>query len=199
MTPQNADDPEAEWAPSFFDARHRLVVNETWQIPVGPDKQYLSEGIWAHVLGDWVVTSIWTYQSGRPFSPYDSADPCLTAGNWTPVCRPNLVGDPNDGPRTAQQWFNTAAFQRTGPSEFGTSPRNPILGPRLFNVDLSFSKLIRLSAERTRLEIRAEVYNLFNTVNLGLPVVDIASAGFGRIGATAVPAREWQFGLKVSY
>jgi hypothetical protein len=36
-------------------------------------------------------------------------------------------------------------------------------------------------------------------VNLGLPVVDIASAGFGRIGATAVPAREWQFGLKVSY
>ncbi len=47
--------------------------------------------------------------------------------------------------------------------------------------------------------IRAEVYNLFNTVNLGLPGVDIASAGFGRIGSTAVPAREWQFGIKVYY
>ncbi len=199
MTPQNADDPEAEWAPSFFDARHRLVVNETWQIPVGPDKKYLNEGALAHILGDWVVTSIWTYQSGRPFSPYDSADPCLTAGNWTPVCRPNLVGDPNAGPQTAQQWFNTAAFQRTGPSEFGTSPRNPIIGPDLFNVDFSFSKLIRLPGERTRLEIRAEVYNLFNTVNLGLPVVDIASSGFGRIGSQAVPAREWQFGIKVFY
>jgi hypothetical protein len=109
------------------------------------------------------------------------------------------VGDPNDGPRTAQEWFNTDAFRRTGPSEFGTSPRNPIMGPDLFNVDLSFSKLIQLPGERTRLEIRAEVFNLFNTVNLGLPTVDIASAGFGRIGATAVPAREWQFGIKVLY
>jgi len=174
-------------------------VNETWQIPVGPDKKYLSEGALSHILGDWVVTSIWTYQSGRPFSPYDSADPCITAGNWTPVCRPNLVGDPNAGPQTELEWFNTAALQRTGASEFGTSPRNPILGPDLFNVDLSFSKLIRLPGERTRLEIRAEVYNLFNTVNLGNPVVDIASSGFGRIGATAVPAREWQFGIKVFY
>jgi hypothetical protein len=43
------------------------------------------------------------------------------------------------------------------------------------------------------------IYNLFNTVNLCLPVVDIASSGFGRIGSQAVPAREWQFGIKVFY
>jgi hypothetical protein len=198
MTPQNADDPEAEYAASFFDARHRLVVSEVWELPVGPDKTWLTEGVLSHVLGGWRVNSIWTWQTGRPFSPYDSADPCLTAGNYTPVCRPNLVGDANDGPETAAQWFNTAAFQRTGPGQFGSAPRNVVRGPGLFNVDLGFSKLIRAGGDTT-IEIRAECFNLFNTVNLGIPVVDIASSTFGRIGATATPAREWQFGLKVGF
>lgn len=198
MTPQNADDPDAEYAASFFDARHRLVLSEVWEIPVGPDKKWLADGALSQVLGGWRVQSIWTWQTGRPFSPYDSADPCITAGNYTPVCRPNLVGDANDGPQTAAQWFNTSAFQRTGAGQYGSAPRNGVRGPGLFNVDLGFSKIIRAGEDAT-IEIRAECFNLFNTVNLGIPVVDIASSAFGRIGATATPAREWQFGLKVGF
>jgi hypothetical protein len=108
------------------------------------------------------------------------------------------VGDPNDGPKTHQEWFNTAAFERTSVGEFGNAPRNVVRGPGLLNVDMLFSKVVRVNRQMT-LELRAEVFNLFNRVNLGIPVVDIASAAFGRIGSTATPAREWQFGVKFGF
>ena len=110
-----------------------------------------------------------------PVLAYDSGDPCLTAGNWTPVCRPNLVGDPNAGPKTSDEWFNTGAFERTGQGEFGSAPRNPVRGPSLKNVDISFDKFFPLG-DRANIQLRFEVYNLLNTANLGIPTVDIASS-----------------------
>jgi hypothetical protein len=192
MTPQDDDDHEAERSDSFFDARQRLVLSEIWTLPYSPG------GALGAVLGDWSINSVWTVQSGRPYSPYDSGDPCLTAGNWTPVCRPNLVGDPNAGPKTSDEWFNTGAFERTGQGEFGSAPRNALLGPSLKNVDVSFDKFFPFG-DRANIQLRFEVYNLLNTANLGIPTVDIASSAFGRIGRTATPAREFQFGIKVAF
>ena len=47
-----------------------------------------------------------------------------------------------------------------------------------------------------RLQFRAEIFNLFNTVNFGLPVADLNSVNFGRI-FSAGPPRLTQFGLKL--
>ena len=49
------------------------------------------------------------------------------------------------------------------------------------------------------LEVRIEVFNLFNRVNFGVPNLNIASGAFGRIGSTATEAREMQFGLKFTF
>ena len=70
--------------------------------------------------------------------------------------------------------------------------------PVLKNVDISFDKFFPFG-DRANIQLRFEVYNLLNTANLGIPTVDIASSAFGRIGRTATPAREFQFGIKVAY
>jgi hypothetical protein len=49
------------------------------------------------------------------------------------------------------------------------------------------------------IEVRIEVFNLFNRVNYGVPNLNIASGAFGRIGNTATEAREMQFGMKFTF
>ena len=55
--------------------------------------------------------------------------------------------------------------------------------------------------ERRKLEFRAEFFNIFNVVNLGIPNVSIFSSGkisptAGRIQSTTTDPREIQFGLR---
>lgn len=198
MMPQDANDKGAEWAPSEFDATHRVNLSEIYELPFGYGKPWLTSGVGAAVLGNWAVASIWTFQSGFPYTIYDGRDPCLRAGNWTPSCRPNLVGDPNAGAQTSAQWFNTAAFQAAPAGQSGNAPRNVVRGPGMINTDLSFIKRVPIGGSRA-LELRVEGFNIFNRVNLGVPVTDLSSSSFGRIQATATNAREFQFGVKFRF
>jgi hypothetical protein len=198
MMPQDANDKEAEYAPSEFDARHRVNMSEIYELPFGHGKRWLTSGPAAAAIGNWSVASIWTLQSGFPYTIYDGRDPCLRAGNWTPSCRPNLTGDPNAGAQTAAQWFNTAAFQAAPAGQSGNAPRNVVRGPGMINTDLSFIKRVPLSGNRAA-ELRVECFNIFNRVNLGVPVTDLSSSSFGRIQATATNARELQFGVKLRF
>jgi hypothetical protein len=88
-------------------------------------------------------------------------------------------------------------FQRTAPGQSGTAPRNSIRGPGLINTDLSIIRTIALG--HTWMDVRVECFNLFNRVNLGVPVTDFSSSSFGRIQSTATPAREFQFGVKLRF
>jgi outer membrane receptor protein involved in Fe transport len=201
LKPQDSDHPELEYAPSDFDARHRFTASEIWELPFGPGRRWLTEGVWGHIVGGWTLASLWTFQSGFPYNVFDGADPCLRAGGYTPTCRPNLVGDPDEGAKTAAQWFNTAAYQRTAIGQFGSAPRNSFRGPGLVNTDMSLIKRVYLDGVRNgmNIEVRIEAFNAFNQVNLGVPNLNIASGAFGRIGSTATDAREFQFGVKVTF
>ena len=198
MMPQDTNDVEAERAASDFDARHRLVLSEIYELPFGRNKRWLQSGAVSALLGNWAVASISTFQSGFPYTIYDGSDPCLRAGNWTPSCRPNLVADPNNGPRTAAQWFNTAAFQKASIGQSGSAPRNSVRGPGMINTDLSFIKRVPLGTTRS-IDVRIEGFNIFNRVNLGVPVTDFSSSSFGRIQSTATSVREFQFGVKFRF
>src|SRR5262249_38746256 len=149
MMPQDTNDVEAEYAPSEYDARHRVVASQIYELPFGRSKRWLQSGPVSAVLGNWAVARIWTFQAGFPGTIYDGPDPCSRAGNWPPSCRPNLVGDPNDGPKTAAQWFNTAAFVRAPVGQSGSAPRNAVRGPGMANTDLTFTKRVAVGATRS--------------------------------------------------
>ena len=135
----------------------------------------------------------------------DSANVALQANSppisGFPASRPNLVGDPNAGPHTVDEWISRDAFQRlnvqTQAGQFGNAGRNIARGPGYTNVDVSLVRDFPLSGD-TRLQFRAEVFNVLNHVNFGLPVADLNSANFGRI-FSAGPPRLMQFALKLSF
>src|SRR5262249_38667212 len=115
-----------------------------------------------------------------PITPFLSVD---YSGTGELNDRPDLVGDPNSGPRRSNEWFNKSAFAQPAPGTFGNSGRNVIIGPNLHSVDFSVNKLTKL-AERASVQFRAEVINVFNRANLSLPNVDFNSSIFGAISET---------------
>jgi hypothetical protein len=93
----------------------------------------------------------------------------------------------------------------TGPNRgrFGTLGRNTFRGPGLRNADIALIKDTpigkRGTAELATLQFRAEFFNLFNIVNLGLPANTVTGPGFGMISRTAGTSRQIQFSLKLIY
>jgi Carboxypeptidase regulatory-like domain/TonB dependent receptor len=198
---QNPFDLAAEYGPSLFDARHRFVASASWEPRVAASASTSVR----HIFGGWQINAIATMNSGTPFTVSDSANVALQA-NSPPISgfaasRPNLVGDPNDGPHTIDQWMLASAFQRLNPvtqaGQFGDEPRNAVRGPGYADLDLSVVRNIALS-QGLRLELRIEAFNLTNNTNLGLPVADLNSATFGRI-LSAGPPRLMQFAAKFAF
>jgi hypothetical protein len=197
---QDPFDLAAERGRSMFDARHRFVLSYQWLLPFWnhPANWY------QHALGNWQFNGILTWMSGTPFTVFDSDDVSLqgTAPEITGFSanRPNLVGNPNNGPRTPQEWMNVNAFQQLQPDPlgrfqvFGDEGRNVVAGPGYSNWDFSAFKNIRLS-ESKEFQFRGELFNLLNHTNLRLPVSDISASNFGQIQQDVGP-RVIQVALK---
>ena len=189
--PQNVYDLAAEKASSSFDHRQRLVVSFIYQLPLTSK----TNG-WIHaLLGEWRAGGNFTAQSGAPFTVNISSDQAnIGAG---PAQRPNIAGNPNEGPRNPQQWFNTSVFALPALYTFGNAPRNAVIGPGLQEFDLSLQKDIRLR-EATKLQFRAEAYNLFNHPNFNIPNRIAFTSNFGSI-SSAQDSRQLQLALKLAF
>jgi len=197
---QDPFDLAAERGRSMFDSRQRLVLSYQWSLPF---LQH-SSNWYGKVLGNWQLNGIFTAMSGTPFTVYDSGDPSLQ-GQAPEITgfsanRPNVIGNPNSGPRTAAEWFNVGAFQQLQPDPlgrfevFGDEGRNAVQGSDYVNWDFSAFKNIRLT-ESKELQFRGELFNVLNHVNFRLPVSDIESPTFGQIQQDVSP-RVIQVALK---
>ena len=129
---------------------------------------------------------------GQPHLSSDQAN--IGAG---PAQRPNILGDPNNGPKNPQAWFDTSVFSLPAQYTFGNAPRNAVMGPGLQEFDLSLQKDIRLR-EATKLQFRAEAYNLSNHANFSIPNRTAFTANFGRI-SIAQDSRQFQLALKLAF
>jgi outer membrane receptor protein involved in Fe transport len=197
---QNPFDLAAERGRSMFDSRNRFVLSYQWVLPF---LQHSSTW-YGHVFGNWQLNGIVTAMSGGPFTVYDSNDVSLQ-GQAPEITgfsanRPNLIGNPNSGPRTPQEWFNVGAFQQLQPDPlggfevFGDEGRNVVQGPGYVNWDASAFKNIRIT-ESKELQFRGELFNVLNHTNFRLPVSDIESPTFGQIQSDVSP-RVIQVALK---
>ena len=197
-----AQDPfnlKAEHGPSLFDARHRVVLSGSYEIP-GP-----RSGVTRTIAAGWQLNGIATFSSATPFTVYDSANVSLQGSSPEITgfysSRPDLVADPNGGPHAPDQWISRTAFRRLNPTteagRFGSEGRNAVRGPGLANIDLSLLKNFKLT-ERTVVQFRAESFNIANHPNFGLPENDIASPNFGRVLQAGSP-RLFQLALKLLF
>ncbi len=193
--PGNAYNMEADYGPLPFDVPHRVVTSFTVESPVGDGKAFNPEGVVGAVLGGWVVNGILTFDSGLPITITANDQSGSGAGR---SARANCIGDPlPDGfEQTNAKWFDTSAFAQPGALTYGNCGYNTVRGPRSKSANMSVFRNIALPNER-RLELRVEVFNLFNWVNWGFPGTSVANQNtFGVISSTRGDERQMQLAVK---
>jgi hypothetical protein len=191
-------DPMRDYGPSNWDVPHRFVASYIYDIPFGKTS---SNGLVRNVAAGWQISGVTTWQSGMPVNPVLSTDRANIGISNTQ--RPDLIGaipemNCQEDPATRQQFncYDAAAFALPAQFTFGNAGRNILRGPRFLVTDLSAVK--ELTFGRSRLQLRAEFYNVFNNVNLGQPNATFGSQNFGRIStvATGSNMRQLQLGAR---
>jgi hypothetical protein len=170
--PTNID---ADWGDSDFDVRHIFTAGFSYEIPAFT-RSRLGEG--------WQLNAIVSLESGRPFNIRTGTSVSGTGDN---VDRAVQSGDPFSdltGSGLFPRFFTASAFANPPAGTFSTLERNLYHGPSFRTVDLSLFKTTRL-AGRTQIQVRLEVFNVFNTVNWANPGSTLStSTSFGLLTNT---------------
>jgi len=176
---------------SFFNVGRRISAGYVYRLPG------------THLLGpvarNWSLSGVVTLQDGTPVNPVYFATDFANSG--TPN-RPNIVPGQSvtlpRSQRTADHFFNTAAFSDPAPFTFGKAGRDTISGPGNNDFDFALLRTFRFR-ERQSIEFRAESYNAFNHPNWGIPgpYPDFGPF-FGKIFSTGEP-RRMQFALRYQF
>ena len=199
--------------PSDFDRVHNFSLSAVAELPFGRGRRYLSDvsPLANGFVGGWQFNTNVIIQSGFGLDvTYRNAGADRDVG----PNRPDVIGDITEGGGTRDCWFNVtpigtagSAFARPAVGTFGDMERGSLTGPGYWRVDASLFKRIPF-ANQMELELRAEVVNLLNHVNLGNPDTEIGVPGndnpnAGKITSTAFfnldPQRAWQFGARFKF
>ena len=207
---QNIFDRKGSRGRSSFDIRHNFVANVVYELPFGRGSHF----------GGWEVSGVGSFHSNVPFTPvlaFDNAD----SQSLTIPERPNLAGNPYTGTcpsgakvGTATCWFNPGAFALPPPGQFGTAGRNILRGPGFAQLDVALQKSFQ-AREGTKIELRAETFNLLNHPNFAVPsntqspltlggngdavfkdAADHFANNVGRVFSTVDTARQIQLGVR---
>src|SRR5262249_48250773 len=139
------------------------------------------------IIGGWQLSGTATYYTGAPFTILDSS----INANLGESSRPNRIdnGALRDGVGRRgvdYPWFSPSSFVPTAacvnstprvcnndqygfiPFRPGNAGRNILDGPGTQNINLTMMKNFFL-AERKRIQVRWETFNIFNHPNLKLP------------------------------
>lgn len=194
-----------------LDIPQRFVVSYAYELPWGEGKRWLNfGGPFSKIVSGWQVNGITTLRGGYPTDIRTAFVPPTFATFNVPDRVPGVsMYAPNKG---VDQYFNPDAFSVPGtvPSAtgapirlFGNSARHVGRGPGSVNFDFSLFKNTTLT-EATRLQFRAEFFNLTNTPTFFLARANSASlsvgrAGFGKLSEGTAVGRQIQFGLKLIF
>jgi hypothetical protein len=189
---------KAERGHSEFDTRHRAITSFVYDLPMGRGRALFggASGWVQQLVGGWQTSGIFLVQTGRPFTIITANDISNTGNTGN---RPFQVGNPNEGKRRPERWFNTAAFSDRLPAgvfRFGDVGTNTLFSDGVVNVDATLFKNFTAFNERLRIQFRSEFFNLFNHANFGIPDRNLASGTFGRVSQTSTLNRQIQFGMK---
>lgn len=178
---QNYQDLNADRANSDADIRHNFTFDAGYDVP-SFNRIFGTDGIPRWIGEGWQLNTLTQIRTGFPVNV------TLTGGVFPGVKRPDLVpGVPTRCPNfdLPNCQFNAAAF-RTPTGPFGNLGRNALRGPGFAQVDFSVFKNTRIT-ETTSLQLRMEVFNLFNRANFADPfgalAVDVPSGSLTAAGS----------------
>jgi hypothetical protein len=220
--------PELDSGYSIYHNAHVINANAVAELPFGAGKKWLNRsGLVDGLIGGWQLSTIVKWQSGAPLSIESGRgtfnrtgrsgrqtavtslspdqikalfgvrelpdgrisfiDPSIVGPDGRLVAAESLAGTPFNG----QVFFNPRA------GEVGNLAVNLFEGPSQFVTDLAVSKRIRFGS-RYNIMVRADIFNLFDTVNWNFDDLDINSDTAGIISGTG-GARLMQFSVKFEF
>jgi hypothetical protein len=194
-----------DYGPANWDIPHRFVASYLYDLPFLKNS---SQPLLKYLVAGWQIGGVTTVQSGSPVNITFAQDRANTGrgGPQRPDligsvpklnCQANSAGATEVARRELINCFDAAAFALPAQFTFGNASRNLLRGPKFASTDLSIMKDIPLGGGTT-FQFRAEVFNVFNTVNYGNPNASFGSASFGRI-SSAGSMRQMQLGGKLFF
>jgi hypothetical protein len=201
-----------------LDRTNNFILNSTYQLPFGPNKQFLNHGIAGAVLGGWTANGIFNHLSGLPYSVTASNTSCNCPGSTqranqvlSNVAKGSVPHTSSDG----STYFNPLAFAPVTTASFGTASYNSLRGPGATNLDASVFRDFHLW-ERVSMQFRAEAFNATNTPHFGNPTANVSSVaydsngnitnlnGFGQITSLSplgrlIDPRYMRFGVRFTF
>lgn len=209
--PQQLDRLNLEHSISASDAPQRLAGAVVVDLPIGR-KQWIGgdmNRVLDAVVGGWSVSTLVTEQSGQPMAITDALSR-LANGAQRPNVVCSQVKSGSSMKQVALSWqnstplsyFNANCFSDPGDQTPGNAPRyfSNLRTNGIHNFDMNFNKSF-VPKEGTRIELRAEVFNLANHPRFAAPNTGFLNSGFGTITSDApgYSPRSFQFGLRFEF
>jgi hypothetical protein len=205
------------WGPSEYDARHMIVINYLWDIPIFKSQSTLA----GKLLGGWQLSGTAQFQTGSPcgvgtnndFAGVSSTDlgsfGCGSQGQfWVLNGLPQITGNiaPGIGANASSPKYFTANYTQPAAGTFNLQPgvRDNIYGPGFQDWNLALFKKFAIT-ERQAFEFRAEAYDFINHPNwaaigaTGGLNLNPTSSTFGEITGKSTLARNLQLSLRYTF
>jgi len=181
----NPINPRLSRSASLFDARHRLVFSNYWQLPEPRN------WAWArHLFGGWALSSILTVQSGFPIRMTSTSDQeLMNSSNFETMGEPQQIAPFRrlQPQRSGGYYFDPASFTPSRLGQIGNTPRTLCCGPGIANLDLGIHKSFEVK-EGVKLGFRAEIFNVMNHTQFMNPDGNITDgASFGMVSRARDP------------
>jgi hypothetical protein len=139
-----------------------------YQLPVGHGHKYFNHGVASAVIGGWQLGGNLSRYSGLPFSVGTSA--ALNApGQSNSANQINPVVKIMGGHDANSPYFDGTAFANPPNGVLGSTGRDILIGPGLFNLDANISRIFSFKEGKVTFQLRGEGFNLTNTVTFSNP------------------------------
>lgn len=214
----NFANPRNDYGPSGYDQPLNNTTTILYDVPFGRGRRWGGQANKAvdMALGGWQVSIINTMTSGLPFNLYytsSASNPLY--GTDLVTYRPQLtlatakIKAPSSNRKKTSSALTgyldktylaipSVALGNTSP--YGNISRNKFRSFAYYNTDLGLHKQFPLWSEASKLEFRAEAFNVLNQVNYQAPDSNISNGTFGSILAGSnYPPRQIQLAAKIIF
>lgn len=173
---------QRNYARTDFDRTLTYVQGFVYELPWGKGRTWMNRGAVSSVLGGWELSGTISAYSGTPFTITANGGQLNLPGatqTADQVAAVQILG----GINTGNPWFSRASFLQPAGVRYGTSGRNSITGPGLFDLNLSLFKRFNIT-ERWQVELRCDTFNFTNTPEFSNPGGSITSSNYGYVTGT---------------
>ena len=171
------------WGRAGFDRTHNYVLSTIYDLPLGPGRRWLTDGLASKVIGGWQISTLFVAQSGQPLSITANGTTLNTPGNTAyadAVGTQRVLGGLGPG----NLYFDPAAYAQPTAGTQGNLTRNgAIEGPGFWQLDGALFKRFTISSSKYA-EFRVDAFNVTNSPRWANPNTGFSTASgttFGQV------------------